>query len=326
MIRRSFLVALGSTVAWPLTAHSQQQNKVWRVGLLETAPAVVNAANFEALQNGLRELGYIEQKNLQIEYRSADGRADRFPDMASELVRLKVDLIVTRGTPAVLAAKNATQTIPIVMAAIGEPVGTGAVGAIARPGGNVTGLSAFVSELEPKRIELMRELNPQIKRVALLYNMINPVFAERWEKTKAAARLLGIDAQILDVRQASDLTSAFNKASSERVEALVVGNDTVIVANRRQVVELAAKHQLPAIYSSREFVDDGGLMTYSVYFPDLYRRAATFVDKIFKGTRPADLPVEQPTKLELVINLKAAKAIGISIPPTVLARADVVVE
>jgi putative tryptophan/tyrosine transport system substrate-binding protein len=325
--RREFITLLGGTaVAWPLAAHAQQSGRVYRIGVLETAPAASNVANFDALRKGLRELGYFEGQNLVLDYRSADGRPERFPQLAAELLRLNVDLIVTRGTPAVMAAKNATETIPVVMAASGEPVVAGVVAGLARPGGNVTGLSALTSELVAKRLELMRETVPGIRRIAFLQNMENSVAPSQWEEFKTAAPSLGFEAQLLDVREPEHIVGAFDTAIAQRVDAILVGNDTVTLANRRQVVELATKHRMPAMYHAREFVDVGGLMTYSVSFPDLYRRAATFVDKIFKGAKPADLPVEQPTKIELIVNVKAAKAIGLAIPESLLARADEVIE
>jgi putative ABC transport system substrate-binding protein len=331
MRRRKFIMFLGGAAVapatlWPLGARAQPAGKVWRIGMLETTPLTLNGANLESFRKGLRELGYIEGQNLIIDYRSADGRNERFPDLAAELVRLKVDVIVTRGTVAALAAKNAVPTTPVVMAASGEPVGTGVVAGLARPGGNVTGLSAVVSELEPKRVELLRDLLPRFSRLAALYNMGNPVGPPRWEMLKQATASLGIEPRLLDIRKADDLRRAFDAASAQHADALVVANDTVTIANRRQVVELAAKHRLPAAYASREFVDAGGMMTYGVHYPDLYRRAATFVDKILKGARPADLPVEQPTRFELVINLKTARALGLEVPGTLLARADVVIE
>jgi putative ABC transport system substrate-binding protein len=317
---------LGGIAALPLAASAQQAGKVYRIGILEMVPAVSNATNLDSLRRGLRELGYVEGHNLLIDYRSADGHAERFPQLAAELVRLKVDLIVTRGTPAVLAAKNATATIPIVMAASGAPLRTGVVGGLASPGGNVTGLSGLTTELVGKRVELLRETVAGLTRIALVQNMGNPIGASQWEELKVAAASLGIEAHLLDVRKPEELARAFDAAVAQRINALIVATDTVLHANRRHVVELAVKHRLPAMYHSGEFVDAGGLMTYSVSFPDLYRRAATFVHKIFKGAKPAGLPVEQPTRFELVINLKAAKAIGLEIPPMLLDRADKVIE
>jgi putative ABC transport system substrate-binding protein len=325
MKRREFISLLGGVAAaWPLSARAQQSGKVWRIGILETISPELNAANLNALRQGLREKGYVEGNNLAIEYRSADGREQRFSDFAAELVRQNVDLIVTRGTPAVLAAKTVTTTIPIVMAAIGEPLL--AVASIARPGGNVTGLSAFVTELQAKRVELLKDLLPHMQRVAALLNMGNAVTPPQWKEIEAAAKLLGLKPQLLDVRNASDIVSVLDAPSVQHADALVVGIDTVMQSNRDLIAKLAIKHRLPTIYASREFVDAGGLMTYGVSYPDLYRRAATYIDKIFKGTRPADLPVEQPVKFEFVINLKTAKTIGVTIPPLIHLRADEVIE
>ena len=328
MKRRNFIALLGSVaVGWPLATRAQQSaGKIWRVGMLETISRQRNAANLAAFQRGLRELGYAEGQNLFIEYRSADGRAERFPDLASELVRLKVDVIVTRGTPAILAAKNATTVIPIVMAAIGEPLATGAVANLARPGGNVTGLSSFATELVSKRVELVKEMIPGITRIAGLFNMGNPVVPPEWEAAKAAALSLGIELNLLDVRNSQDLSRAFEPEIRRRADALLVSLDGFIQANQATILDLVARRRLPAMYPSREFVDDGGLLAYGVSYPPLYHRAATFVDKIFKGAKPADLPVEQPTKMELIINLKTAKALGLAVPPTLLVAADEVIE
>jgi putative ABC transport system substrate-binding protein len=326
VIRRAFIALLGGITALPLAASAQQAGKVYRIGILELVPAVSNVGNLDSLRRGLSEVGYVEGQNLVIDYRSADGHPERFSQLAAELVRLKVDLIVTRGTPAVLAAKDATATIPIVMAASGSPQRMGVVGGLASPGGNVTGLSSVTTELVGKRVELLRETVAGLNRIGLVQNMGNPIGASQWEEFKVAAASLGIEARLFDVRRLEDLSLAFDAAAAQRIHGLVLGNDTVMHANRRHVVELAAKHRLPALYHSGEFVDGGGLMTYGVSYPDLYRRAAIFVAKIFKGAKPAALPVEQPTTFELVINLKAAKAIGLEMPSMLLDRADRVIE
>jgi len=237
-----------------------------------------------------------------------------------------VDLILTRGTPAALAAKNATGTIPVVISAVGDPVGSGIVASLAHPGGNVTGLSALNIEIYAKRVELLGELVPRVARIAGLFNMSNPVLPLQWKQVEMAARSLGVQPQLLDVRNPEDLGRAFDAAIRQRAAALVVGLDTLTQANHRAIVDLAAKHRLPAIYAAREFVDAGGLIAYGVSFPHLHHRAASFVDKILKGTKPADLPVEQPMKFELVINLKTAKALGLTIPPTLLFQADEVIQ
>jgi putative ABC transport system substrate-binding protein len=327
MNRREFITLLGAAAAaWPLPPHAQAASKVWHIGVLEPTAAALNTANFDAFRDGLRGLGYVQGRNLAIDYRSADGRSERFPDLAAELVRSQVDVIVTRGTPAVMAAKDASATIPVVMAASGDPLGTGVVAGLARPGGNVTGLSAFTVELLVKRIEILREAVPGLTRIGYLHNMSNPVAPRQWELLTKAAPTLGVHFQLLDVRKVDDIEPAFATAVTQRAQALVVGNDTVTHANRRHLVELAARQRLPAMYLSRELVDAGGLMTYGVSYPDLYRRAATFVDKIFKGAKPSDLPIEQPTKFELVVNLKTAKALGLAISESFLLRADEVIE
>jgi putative ABC transport system substrate-binding protein len=325
MHRGALVVALAlSSIAGPLAADAQRPEKLYRIGMLERTSTVINAANLDGFRQGLRELGYVEGKNFVIEYRSADGRDERFPSLATELVRLKVDLILTRGTPAALAAKNATGTIPVVITGVGDPVGQGVVASLARPGGNVTGLTTLVNELTAKRVELLRELVPGAARIAALLNMSNPNSPPQWKEVERAARSLGLQAQLLDVRKSEDLGPAFDGAIRQRADALVVALETLTQANQRVIVDLAAKHRLPAIYASMEFV--GGLVVYGVNYPDQYRRAASFADRIFKGTKPADLPVEQPTKFELVINTKTAKALGLTIPPSLLLRADQVIQ
>jgi ABC-type uncharacterized transport system substrate-binding protein len=331
MIDRRLMLLVPLAVALlvvPLTAEGQQAGKIYRIGMLDTAPMARNAVNLDAFRQGLRELGYIEGRNFVIEYRSGDGRDgrdERAPDLATELVRLKVDVIVTRGTPAVLAAKNSTGTIPIVMAASGDPVGTGVVASLARPGGNVTGLSAF-SELSAKRFELLREMVPRVSRIAALIDMSDPVAPAGWKRLETAARSRGVQAKLLDVRTPEGLGRAFDSAISQRADALMVTGSSRTRADPGALANLAAKHRLPAIYGSREFVDAGGLMAYGVSYPDLYRRAASFVDRIFKGAKPGELPVEQPTKFELVINRKTADGLGLTIPHSLLLRANHVVE
>ena len=308
----------------PLAVEAQQARRVYRIGMLERASQAINAANLDGFRRGLRELGYVEDKNFVIDYRSADGRDDRYPALATELVRLKVDLIVARGTPAILAAKNATSTIPVISVGVGDPVAVGFVASLARPGGNVTGLSPMVTETFSKRVEILRALVPKAARIACLFNMGNPAIPFQWQEAEKAARALGMQAQLLDVRKSEDLAPAFAAAVRQRADGLVVGHETLTQANQRHIVELAAKHRLPAIYASTEF--EGGLAVYGVNRPEMYRHAAQFVDKIFKGAQPADLPMEQPTNFELVINLKTAKALGLTIPPSLLQRADQVIE
>ena len=324
MERRDFIALVGAAAVWPLVAKAQQPTKTYRIGMLETVSPALNTAELEAFRRGLRELGYVEGQTYKIEYRFADGQAERFPELADELVRLGVDLIVTRGTPATIAAKTATRTIPVIMASVGEPLLI--VDSLARPGGNVTGLSAFVTVMTSKRLELTRELVPRLSRIGLFHNMSNPVAPPQWEETKTAAQSWGIDAELLDVRSDEDIGHAFDRAKERHVDALLVGLDGLIQAHRQMIASLATRNRLPAVYSGREFIEAGGLLSYAVSYPDLYRRATIYVDKIFKGAKPADLPVEQPTKFELIINLRAAKTLGLTIPPTLLARADEVVE
>lgn len=325
MRRRDFITLFGvATAVWPLTVRAQQPGKTLRIGILETVPASANAPNLDAFRLGMKELGYVEGRNLTLDYRSADGHDERFAELAKALVASNVDLIVTRGTPAVLAAKKVTQTLPIVMAAIGEP--RIAVAAIAHPGGNVTGLSAFVTDLQAKRVELLKDISPGIVRIAALMNMSNPVLPPQWKDIEAAARTLGLGSQLLDVREADDLNAAFDNASRDHVNALVVGIDALTQANRQRIAQLAIDHRLPAIYASRQFVKAGGLMSYGPSYPDLYRRAAVYVDKIVKGAKPGDLPIEQPTKFDLVINLKTAKGLGVSVPQSLWVAADDLIE
>jgi putative ABC transport system substrate-binding protein len=324
MRRRDFIMLLGGAAALPVAARAQQAGRAVRVGMLETVSAALKPDDLVAFQQGLRALGYVEGQNLRIEYRSADGRPERFPDLAQELVGLNVDVITTRGTPAAFAARTATSTIPIVMAAIGEPLLV--VASLARPGGNITGLSAFVTDLMAKRVELLRDLVPGLSRVGALLNMSNASQPSQWTEVDNTARTVGIQSQLFDVRKAADLAPAFENASGEQIGAFVVGIDALTQENQKLITELAVKHRLPAIYPSREFVDAGGLIAYGVSYPDLYRRAATFVDKILKGTKPSDLPVEQPTKFEMIVNLKTAKLLGLALPPAILLRADEVIE
>ena len=323
--RRKLVIALGAVALTPpFGSFAQRPVKVYRVGILESVPAAQNGANLAALRKGLRELGYVEGRNLVIEYRSADGHTERYPGLASELVRLNVDLIITKGTPATKAAKAATATIPLVMATMGNPQPI--VASFARPGGNVTGVTTFSTELTAKRIELLRELLPRLSRIGLLHNMGNSAALPEWEETKTAARTLGVQVELLDVRTGNDLGTAFELAVRKRVDALVIGADGLTQMHLQTIVELATRHKLPAAYPSREFVESGGLLAYAINYPDLYFRLASFVDKIFKGKRPGDLPVEQPARFELVINMKTAKALGIKIPDSIMLRADKVIE
>jgi putative ABC transport system substrate-binding protein len=320
---------LTATLAYVLgvAVEAQQTPKVPRIGYL--APNLSNEvrATHEAFRLGLRELGYVDGKNIIIEYRWAEGKADRLPLLAAELVRLKVDAIFASGAvqPA-LAAKNATTTIPIVFVAVDDPVALGLVASLARPGGNITGLSSMGLELSGKRLELLKETVPKASRVAVLWNPANPSSVTRLKETKAAASSLGIKLQSLEIRESSDLELAFSAMKNEGAEAFVTINSPNFVNLSKQIVNLAAKSRLPAMYAESQWVDVGGLMSYGPNYPALWRRAATYVDKILKGAKPADLPVEQPMKFEFIINLKAAKQIGLTIPPNVLARADKVIK
>ena len=317
-------VLLVAVIAAPLAVSAAQSDKLYRIGMLERTSTAVNAANIEAFRQGMRELGYVDGESFVIEYRSADGHDDRFTALANELVRSKVDAIVTRGTPAALAAKNATTTIPVIITGIGDPVGQGVVASLARPGANVTGLSAAVTDLFPKRVQLLTELVPKATRIGVLFNMSNPALPPQWKEVEKATRSRGLEAQLLDVRKVGDLEPAFDIAVRQRVDALIVGIDTLTQANQQLIVELAAKRRLPAMYASTEFT--GGLISYGVDYPEMYRRAATYAHKILRGARPADLPVEEPTKFQLVINSKTARALGLTIPPTLLFKADTVTE
>ncbi|HKX08773.1 MAG TPA: ABC transporter substrate-binding protein [Stellaceae bacterium] len=325
MRRREFLVLIGGmATVLPAGASAQQRGKVYRIGILEPTAAAQNTANLEALRLGLRNLGYAEGQNLILEYRSSDGRDERFPELAADLVRLKVDLIVTRGTPAAQAAKGASGSTPVVMAAMGAPLLV--VPSLPHPSGNVTGMTTFSAELIGKRVELLKELIPALSRLALLHDMGNPMSPPEWQEAQDAARSLALQAILLDIRSEDDLPRAFEEAARARVDALLVGADGLTQAHQRTIVDFAARDRLPAIHPSRDFVELGGLMAYAPSYPDLYLRAASLIDKILRGANPADLPVEQPTRFELVINLKTANALGLTIPQTILVRADEVIE
>ena len=333
MRRIVLAVALAfSVLLAPLAADAQQAaGKVYRIGFLSVlgAPTPSTPAGvLEAFRQGLRELGWVEGQNIVIDYRFAEGRFDRLPALAAELVRLKVDIIVAVATQGVAAAKNATETIPIVMiSGSADPVGLGFIASLARPGGNVTGLSYSVGpEILGKGLELLKEIVPKVRRVAILSNPASPVQPLFIREVKVAARSLGVQLQLLEARGPNEFDGAFAAMAKERVGALLVVADSIFILHRTRLADLAARSRLPAIYGYREHVEAGGLMSYGPSVRDLFRRAATFVDKILKGAKPADLPVEQPTKFELVINLKTAKALGLTIPPSVLIRADEVIQ
>jgi putative ABC transport system substrate-binding protein len=324
----ALILALGLLLA-PLPADAQQAaGKVYRIGFLSAGGAPTPstpAGALDAFRQGLRDLGYVEGQNIAIEYRWAEGQLDRLPDLATELVRLKVDVIVASSTPTALAAKNATRTIPIVFVTAGDPVGSGLVAGIARPGGNITGLSLLAPEIVAKQLQLLKEAVPHASRVAVLSNPANPYTALMVKETEAAARSLGMWVQLLGVRGADAFDSAFSAVTKGRASALFVLFDPFLFAHRTRIAEFANKNRLPAMYPHREYAETGGLMAYGADIRDNFRRAATYVHKILTGTKPADLPVEQPTKFELVINLKTAKAMGLTIPQSVLIRADEVI-
>jgi len=308
----SLLVAL-------LTAEAQEATHVYRIGLLNSAPT----SRVEALRQSLRERGYVEGQNLVIESRYAEGSVERFPDLAAELVRLKVDVMVAGG-PAVRAAQHATRTIPIVMAGANDPVGEGFVASLAHPGGNITGLSLLGAELPGKRLEILKELVPPSARIAVLANPANARYGSVMHNLTVAAQALGFHLHVVEIRRADELDTAFAAMTQARADALVVVDDGVLLSSSLggRIVDLAAKSRLPAIYIAKFHVEAGGLMSYGASFPDIWRRAATYVDKILKGAKPADLPIEQPIKFEFAINLKTAKALGIAFPPTLLIQAD----
>jgi putative ABC transport system substrate-binding protein len=327
-LRAATLVALvlGFLMA-PLTAEAQPARKVWRIGFLGDGPRAERAAiSIEPFRDGLRELGYIENQNVVIEERWSQGRSEWLPDLAAELVRLNVDVIVTHGVRGIKAAQDATKAIPIVMAVSPDPVGTGLVASLARPGGNTTGMTDQVAELGEKEIQIIREVVPGTRRVAILWNETNPGARATFEQTRAAAAKVGLGVATVAVRHQDDLEAAVAKAVSGRPDVLIVIHDVLTVSHRAQVARLALQHKLPSICASTPFVDAGGLIAYAPNLPGLFKRAAVFVDRIFRGAKPADIPIEQPTMFQLRINLKTAKALGLTIPPAVLARADEVIQ
>jgi len=325
---------MNTTVCWLLAAillvsihqaEAQQPTKIPRIGYLGVNSLNVNPDRREAFRQGLRELGYVEGKNIVIEWRSAEGKQDRLPALAAELVSLKVDIIITGGPPSTRAAKQATVTIPIVTAQYPDPVGDGLVVSLARPGGNITGLATLAPGISGKLLELLKEVVPKLSRVAVLGTSTQPGNAQSLSETELAARAFGVQLEYLDVRGPEDIETAFRAAGKEHAEAVLVLQSPVFFLQQTQIAKLAVKSRLPAIFPQSGFVEAGGLMYYGPNTTDLFRRAAAYVDKILKGAKPGELPIEQPTKFELVINLKAAKQIGLTIPPNVLARADRVI-
>jgi putative ABC transport system substrate-binding protein len=318
-----FVVVL---LAVAVVAEAQQPKKVPRIRYLAGASHAAIAFRLEAFRQGLRELGYLEGKNIGIEYRYSEGNFRRQKELAFELARANVDVIVTSGPASTRAAKEATATIPIIMTFDSDPVGSGSVASLARPGGNITGLSTLAPEISGKQLELLKEIVPKLSRVAVIGSSANPGNAQVLKGMEAAAQVFSVKLQYLDILDPKELEAAFRTASNERADAMVVLAGTIIIAQRARIADLAIKSRLPSIYERREFVEAGGLMSYGISIIELDRRAATYVDKILKGAKPADLPVEQPTKFEMVINLKTAKQIGLTVPPNVLARADKVIK
>ena len=308
------------------SAEAQQPKRISHIGALFPGYPATYLPRTTALLQGLQELGYVEGKTIKIEWRWAEDKVERLPDLAVELVRFNPEVIITNGTPAIKALQNATRAIPVVMAAVGDPVGIGLVASLGRPGGNLTGLSVLAPQLDEKRLELLKEVVPGLSHLAVILNPTNPVSRPELQNTQDAARALRLQTEpILEVTDLNSLDQAFTKLNRDRIRAVLFLTDPIFFSIRGQIVEYAAKSRLPAVYVDSAFSDTGGLMSYGPDYRDLYRRAATYVDKILKGTKPADLPVEQPTKFELVINLKTANQIGLTIPPNVLARADKVI-
>ena len=327
MQRREFITVIGAAVAaGPFLAQAQQPAKVPRIGFLGNSTAALESNLVGAFREGLRDLGYEEGRNIVIEYRWAEGVYGRFPVLIAELVALKVDAIVTAGTPASVAVKNATTTIPLVMVAVGDPVATGLVASLARPGGNITGLTSMSVEMEGKRLELLREVSPKISHIAVLWNAASPIQVIEEEEVRAAAQVLGMKMLTLGVRTREQIDEALAAIMRERPDALLVLADRLFLHHRTRIMDFAAQEHLPGVHAYRELVEAGGLMSYGPSYADMHRRAATYVDKILKGAKPGDLPVERPTKFELVVNLRAARALGLAIPPAVILRADELIE
>jgi ABC-type uncharacterized transport system substrate-binding protein len=326
MDRRGFLKGLVTLLTAPLAAEAQQTGRLYRIGFLGNSTATLEANLVGPFREGLRDLGYVEGQNIVIEYRWAEGKYERFPALISELLARKVDVIVTAGTPASLAVKEATNSIPLVMVAVGDPVGSGLVASLARPGGNLTGLVSIAPDLEGKRLELLTEVIPKLSHVAFLLNPANVFHVASEKQARAAAKVLRLKVEFVAVRAESEFDRAFQTISNERPGALVMLADRLFLHHRARIVDFAARNRLPTVYAYTELVEAGGLMSFGPSYPGMHRRAAYFVDRILKGVKPADLPMEQPTKFDLVINLKAAKALGLAIPQSVLLRATEVIQ
>ena len=322
MRRREFIVTLGGAASWPLAARAQHAGKMWRIAFITHAPN----PDYDELFENLRGFGYVEGQNIIVERRYAQGKAEKFQEFAAEMVRLKVDLIITNTTPAALAAKNLTTTIPIVIPTAIDPVGTGLIASLARPGGNITGGALLTGELAAKRLELLKEVVSSLSRTAVLWNSANPANALAWRETQGAARALGVTLQSHEVQSPQDFEIAFARMAEERSDALFVLDDAMTIQYRREIAEFAIQKRLPSVFATKDRVKAGGLMSYGPQYSEMMRRAASLVDKILRGAEPANLPMEQPTTFELVINLKTAKAIGLTVPPLLLTRADEVIE
>jgi ABC-type uncharacterized transport system substrate-binding protein len=328
-MKKTFLLSIlvvALQFAAGVKAQAQQPARILRIGFLGATSPSVESARIEAFRQGMHELGYVEGKSIVIEWRWAEGKFDRLPELAAELVRLKVEVIVTGGSTSSGAAKKVTTTVPIVMAQVNDPVGSGLVASLARPGGNMTGLATLAPEISGKQLELLKEIVPKLSRVAVLGTSTAPGNAQALKEAELSARAFKIQLQYLDILVPKDIETAFREAKKGRADAVLVLGAPALISQRKQIADLAATSRLPAIHPWPEFVEDVGPMSYGVRVTDLYRRAATYVDKILKGAKPADLPVEQPTKFEFVVNLKTAKQIGLTIPPNVLARADRVIK
>jgi putative ABC transport system substrate-binding protein len=325
MRRRAFIMFLGGGVVyWPLVTRAQP--KIPRIGFMGNSTAALEANLVGSFRDGLRELGYEVGRNIIIEYRWADGEYERFPALVAELIAAKVDVIVTAGTPAALAVKKATTAVPIVMVAVGDPVGTGLVPSLARPGGNLTGLSSIAPDLEGKRLDLLREIVPTLSRVAVFFNSLNPFHIASMQQARTAARAMGIKLRQHDIRKSEDIDNAFAAIRKERPNALLILADRVFLHNRQRMMDFTKEQRLPNVNAYTELVEAGGLMSYGPSYEDMHRRAAIYVNKIIKGAKPADLPIEQPSKFTFVINLKAAKAVGVTMPPSLITLADKVIE
>ena len=325
MRRREFITLLGGVaVTWPLAASAQ--SKTPRIGFMGNSTAALEANLVDAFREGLREHGYEEGRNIVIEYRWADGKYERFPALVAELIAAKVEVIVTAGTPAALAMKKATTTVPLVMVAVGDPVGTGLVPSLARPGANLTGLSSVAPDLEGKRLQLLREVVPALSHVAMFINSLNPFHVSSMRQARAAAQTMGIKLQLHDIRKSEDLDDAFAAIRKERPDAVLILADRVFLHNRERMIDLTKEQRLPNVNAYKELVEVGGLMSYGPSYEDMHKRAAIYVDKILKGAKPADLPIEQPSKFTFIVNLKAAKALGVTVPSQLLGLADELID